>query len=754
MANQRVIGVDFGTSTSVIRVKNYDEHGTPLGERLGAKDVVFHTGQTMVPTLVQYLSDKTFYGYDALVPKRKAILYQNFKVDLEARNIEQQAAARQLTKEFFQYLANTYREQSDNGYFGDTSDEERTIVSYPVKWSEATRAFMLRTAREAGFRNVEGMDEAQAAIQAILTQSFDLLTQKGYLKAGVPVYILLGDMGAGTTDFVLCRYTPGKIFRNEILCTWPKGDDIFFGGREADELLQSHIRQFLPDDFADSILQKCGLETFKKWKETVVSPALARNETVTEFGRLDEILDLLGIEIADYSLDRKTLETEGQSCLNKFPQLVNGCLAAAGVRGEDVDLMILTGGHSQWYFVKEMLIGRLHGVEKIHLPKIQADSNRLVKIARPQETVSLGTVYTPLFPTVSISMEPTPTPETGPGPGSKPENSTSGTKRMQMLHQLAGEGQVQAQYNLAVCYATGDGVPQDYKRAVQWYQKAAGQGHMNAQYNLALCYASGNGIQQDYKQAAFLYYRAAEQGQVAAQYNLGVCYERGLGVSKDDRQAVCWYQKAAEQDHLQAQYNLGVCYANGIGVPRNHKQAIQWFQKAAERGHVNAQYNLGVCYANGDGVPQDYEKAVAWYQKAAEQGHIQAQYNLGICYERGLGVQQNHQEAAKWYPIQWFLKNAEQGQASAQYNLGICYASGRGVPRNYEEAVQWFRKAAEQGHVQAQYNLGVCYTNGNGVSRNYAQALQWYQQAAKQGHVGAKKAIQQLSAILRRGKNP
>ncbi len=41
MSAERIIGVDFGTSTSVIRVKRY-ENGEPIGEKLETKEVIFN----------------------------------------------------------------------------------------------------------------------------------------------------------------------------------------------------------------------------------------------------------------------------------------------------------------------------------------------------------------------------------------------------------------------------------------------------------------------------------------------------------------------------------------------------------------------------------------------------------------------------------------------------------------------------------------------------------------------------------------
>ena len=38
-------------------------------------------------------------------------------------------------------------------------------------------------------------------------------------------------------------------------------------------------------------------------------------------------------------------------------------------------------------------------------------------------------------------------------------------------------------------YYAGEDVPQDYKKALKWFQKAANQGDDNAQYHLGLMYA-------------------------------------------------------------------------------------------------------------------------------------------------------------------------------------------------------------------------------------------------------------------------
>lgn len=55
----------------------------------------------------------------------------------------------------------------------------------------------------------------------------------------------------------------------------------------------------------------------------------------------------------------------------------------------------------------------------------------------------------------------------------------------------------EAQYNLGVACATGQGVPKDAAEAVKWYRLAAKQGNANAQYFLGTMYRFGEGVPKD-----------------------------------------------------------------------------------------------------------------------------------------------------------------------------------------------------------------------------------------------------------------
>ena len=111
----------------------------------------------------------------------------------------------------------------------------------------------------------------------------------------------------------------------------------------------------------------------------------------------------------------------------------------------------------------------------------------------------------------------------------------------------------------------------------------AEQGNVWSQFYLGLMYYEGEGVSQDYGKAVKWFQRAANQGNVLSQYNLGVMYYEGEGVTQDYAQAVEWFQRAANQGDVWSQFYLGVLYSNGYGVRQSKVTAKEWFGKACDR---------------------------------------------------------------------------------------------------------------------------------------------------------------------------
>ena len=396
---ERLIGIDFGTSTTVVHVKNYTD-GKPSGGDGTSIQYVEFDGQGMVPTLIQKAEDTYYFGYDAKQPKKDERLYRNFKMKLESSDEKERKEAEELTLLFFRFLHDAYEEQKM--HFG-TAQSESTLISYPAKWTERTRLFMISCAERAGFPNVRGMDEPTAAMYSVCVQERERMEGLGVLKKGKSSYVLMIDMGAGTTDLALCRYQAGA--QAEILLTWPSTEaPLFFGGHEMDRILMDVLKNYLLDNgfSEDGVARFMSQyeETCRVWKENTVSGALAENKQVDFCFFISSVFQIMGITPGKFPvISRASLEHTAGGYLKIYAMLVNGILGEAkkkvpGFSGsEQIDLVILTGGHSQWYFAEGVLTGEVDAGLPVNIEKIRERPERVIRLSRPQETVARGMVY-------------------------------------------------------------------------------------------------------------------------------------------------------------------------------------------------------------------------------------------------------------------------------------------------------------------------------------------------------------------------
>jgi hypothetical protein len=163
--------------------------------------------------------------------------------------------------------------------------------------------------------------------------------------------------------------------------------------------------------------------------------------------------------------------------------------------------------------------------------------------------------------------------------------------------------------------------PTNLAARLTYYQQGAQEGDAEAQLRLAILYAKGEGVAQDYATAANWFRAAATQGLARAQYDLGVLYERGRGMPVDLSEAANWYLKAAQGGYPLAQYNLAVCYTKGQGIRQDLAEAALWYRRAALQGVVQAMTNLGMMYEKGEGITISPVDAYAWYLAAGRRNN-------------------------------------------------------------------------------------------------------------------------------------
>ena len=164
-------------------------------------------------------------------------------------------------------------------------------------------------------------------------------------------------------------------------------------------------------------------------------------------------------------------------------------------------------------------------------------------------------------------------------------------------------------------YPTAE-APSDPAARLAYFQEGAAAGDANAELQLGILYAKGDGVKQDYDTAGKWFRASASQGLPRAQYDLGVLYERGRGVPLDLTEAANWYLKGAQGGHPLAQYNLAVCYIKGQGIRQDAAEGALWYGRAATQGVVQAMVNLAIMYEKGEGVTASPVDAYAWFLAA------------------------------------------------------------------------------------------------------------------------------------------
>ncbi len=120
----------------------------------------------------------------------------------------------------------------------------------------------------------------------------------------------------------------------------------------------------------------------------------------------------------------------------------------------------------------------------------------------------------------------------------------------------------------------------DFATAIAQWQGPAGNGDADAQFNLAQAYKLGRGVPQDLKRAEQLFGKAAAQGHVQAADNYGLLlFDRG-----ERGQAMPYVKAAAARGDARAQYLLGIAHFNGDQVPKDWPRAYALVTLARQAG--------------------------------------------------------------------------------------------------------------------------------------------------------------------------
>ena len=137
-------------------------------------------------------------------------------------------------------------------------------------------------------------------------------------------------------------------------------------------------------------------------------------------------------------------------------------------------------------------------------------------------------------------------------PGRRNVTKEQADMALRYLNSLAEKGDHQALLSLGALHYTGlgDSVPQDYAKAMDYYEKAAESSELKDDWalnNLGYCHYYGRAGKVDYKKAYSCFAMSAMYGNPNAMYKLGDMYYDGKYVGKDVDASFYWYSLAREQ---------------------------------------------------------------------------------------------------------------------------------------------------------------------------------------------------------------
>ena len=290
------------------------------------------------------------------------------------------------------------------------------------------------------------------------------------------------------------------------------------------------------------------------------------------------------------------------------------------------------------------------------------------------------------------------------GIGEKPEIANA----MLMYRRAAHQNDSFSLNCLGDCHYYANGIPRNYKEALDRYRKAAYAGNALGQRNFA------NFFVNEFDGGIYDYYLPlAQDGDAESQYRLGMLLYYGKDCVSNIKSAVEWLEKSATQGFAYAQLALGRIYLKGKGIPQDLKLAKEYIDKAATARIIDAWNALADYYANDSNPDKDLKRSYEYELRAALAGDFKACYNVAIDSREGFGETNDEKEVDFWFKkgIELTTSIAKHGNPEAQYMLGLYYLNGFGTKQDNKKATELFESAAQKGHINAKLMIAAIYND-------------------------------------------
>jgi molecular chaperone DnaK len=352
MAKERIVGIDLGTTKSVIAIM---EGGKPEvipnaeGERVTPSVVAFtETGERLVGTLAKR---QAVLNPERTIQEIKRKMGTDYRVRITVGGTTKEYTPEEISAMILQKLKKDAEEKLG---FKIT----KAVITVPAYFNQQQRQATKDAGKIAGLEVMRIINEPTAASLA-----YGLDKEKDET-------ILVYDLGGGTFDVTILEIGDGVF---EVKST---SGDTYLGGKDFDQrIIDWLIAEFKAETGIDLSRDLAALQRLKDAAEAAKKELSFKSETLISLPYI--AADARGPKHLERRLTRAKFQALTDDLVERTIQIVNQALSDAKLSPKDIHQVVLVGGSTRMPRVQER-VAEMFGSAKIN------------KEINPDEVVAMG----------------------------------------------------------------------------------------------------------------------------------------------------------------------------------------------------------------------------------------------------------------------------------------------------------------------------------------------------------------------------
>ncbi|MCD6130762.1 MAG: molecular chaperone DnaK [Candidatus Hydrothermae bacterium] len=348
MAKEKIIGIDLGTTNSVVAVVIGNEPvviPNKEGERITPSVVAFKGQEVLVGSIAKrqailnaentVFSIKRFMGrrYEEADVDIKRVPYKVVRGRDDRVEIYIPTLGRNFTPEEISAKILSYLKQVAESYLGEPV--KKAVITVPAYFNDAQRQATKDAGIIAGLEVMRVFPEPTAAALAY-----------GLDKTDKTLRVAVYDLGGGTFDISILELDQGVF---EVKST---AGDTHLGGDDIDQrIIEWLVDEFYKETGIDLKKDRNALQRLKEAAEKAKKELSTLMETTISLPFIAS--DAQGPKHLEKSLTRARLEAMSRDLIDRTIEICKKALQDANLRPEDIDEVILVGGQTRMPLVQQ-----------------------------------------------------------------------------------------------------------------------------------------------------------------------------------------------------------------------------------------------------------------------------------------------------------------------------------------------------------------------------------------------------------------